>query len=122
MRRIVNHATAMQPRLKPVEKIRICKILAPERVVCHSSLRQAAIQIQHSNQARPLPTPVSRDENGAAMVYEAAQYMVAVLPHRLDHNDRGFGRNLLENLQAIALAIDKSVPLFGNHRMRTLGR
>ena len=48
--------------------------------------------------------------------------MVAVLPDGFDNDDRGLRWNLAENVDAVALAVDKAVLLFGLKRVTRFRR
>ena len=55
----------------------------------HAGLVQAAVQVEHADQSRPLARPVGHGEDRSAMAEQAGENMIAVLPHRFgDHQRR----------------------------------
>src|ERR1700733_1355470 len=99
----------LQPLPQPAAEKWILEVLTPECAESHAALVQAAIQVQHAYQPRPLPGPVSDRKNRSAMMLEAGEHVVAVLPYRFRNNNRGFGMDLRENIHAHPLVIDEAV-------------
>jgi hypothetical protein len=54
------------------------------------------------------------------MAAQSGKHVVAVLPDRLHHNQRGIYGQRLENLDPCALAVDEAVPLRLVNLMTTL--
>ena len=80
-------------------------------------LSQTAVQVQHSDQSGPAAAPVSNRQNRTSMMEKSSQHVMGVLPDGFDHDDRGLRWNLAENVDAVALAVDKAVLLFGLERV-----
>ncbi len=110
---VVDHPPGLQPGPQPVARPVVGEVLAPQRRVGHAGLGQAADQVEHPDQTGPLAAPVRHDEDRAAVAAQARQHVVAVLPHRLDHDERRVGRDGVEHLDPHPLAVDEAVPLLG---------
>jgi hypothetical protein len=72
-------------------------------------LGEAGGQVEQADQPRVLATPVGDEQDRATVRAQAGQDVVAVLPDGLDHHERRFRRQLLEDLDAGALAVDEAV-------------
>ena len=57
--------------------------------------------------------PVGHRQDRALVRVQPVQNVMAVLPDRLDHDQRRVRRNPAEDLHAVLLAVDESVPLYG---------
>ena len=67
VRGVVDNNLVFDPLPKTFLEQGVLEVLAPQRAERNASLAQAAIQIQHANQAGPLSGPVGNSENRTAM-------------------------------------------------------
>ena len=81
----------------------------PERRVLDPGLGEARGEVQEPDEPREVAGPVRDDENRSAVGAQAREHVVAVLPDRLDDDERGIRRQRLEHLDARALAVDEAV-------------
>ncbi len=98
-----------QPLPQAAAKEVVLEVLAPQGTEGNSALVQAAIQIQHAHQARPLARPVSHGKDGTAMMLQSGEHVVAVLPDRFRNNDGRIRMDLREDVHAHALTGNKAV-------------
>jgi hypothetical protein len=97
------------PLAEAVEEEGIVEVLGPDGAELDARLAQAAVEVEHSDQAGPLSTPVGDGEDGAAMADEACEDVVAVLPDGLDDDEGGVGVDGGEDIHTHALVEDKAV-------------
>src|SRR5271157_6592733 len=114
---IVADGLPLQPALKPVEEILIAKIFAPQSLIRNASLGQGTIEIQHADQAGPLPTPIGDGQDRAAMMPEAGEHVMAVLPDRFRNDDRSILGDLTKHVDAVPLAVNEAMTLRRIKRM-----
>ena len=110
---VVNYRFAIQPAAKALEEVVVLEIHAPKSAVLHSRLGHRCVEVEHPDQARPLPRPIGNRKYWTAMSDKPGKNVMAVLPDSLDHNQRGFRRNLVKDLDAVPLAMNKAVLLDG---------
>ena len=85
------------------------KVVGPDRRVGHARLRQRAVEIEHADEAGPLPRPVGRGEDRAFVGGEAGEDVVGVLPDRLGHHERHVRIDACEDVEALAATGDEAV-------------
>jgi hypothetical protein len=100
------------PLANAVQEEIVLKIDAPDRAVSHPHLGEAAVQVEHTDQAGPFAAPVGDRQDWSAVVPQPGQHVVAVLPDRFRHDQGGFGVDALEDVHSHALAPDKPVLQF----------
>ena len=83
------------------------------------ALFRAGVQVEHSDQPRPLARPVGDGQNGAAMALQPGENVVAVLPDRFHYDDGRIRIKRHEDIHAHALVVDKSVTQFSVERIGT---
>ena len=110
---IMDYRFAIQPAAKSLEEVVVLKIRTPKSAVFDSRLGHRCIQIEHPDQPRPLPRPVRDRKDGPTMRHKARKDVMAVLPDGLDYDQGRLRRNLAKDLDAVALAMNKSVLLDG---------
>ena len=106
---IVVDLALANPLAEAVDEEGIGEVLAPKCGELYARLAQAAVEVEHSDQAGPLATPVGDGEDGAAMGDEAGEDMVAVLPDGLYDDEGRCGVDGGEDVHAHALAADEAV-------------
>jgi hypothetical protein len=82
---------------------------APEGRVLDARLREARSEVQEPDETGEVAGPVRDHEDRSAVGAQAREHVVAVLPDRLDDDERGIRRQRLEHLDARALAVDEAV-------------
>jgi len=98
-----------KPFPQTTAKQRIGKILAPQRGIFHPSLGERTVEIQHADQARPLPRPISHGKDRPSVGNQTTQQMVRILPYRFGNNQRRIGMDFVKNLHPLFLRADKSM-------------
>lgn len=85
------------------------EVLTPEGGVFHASLGQRAVQVQHTNEARPSAAPVGDGEDRTLVGDQTVQQVVRILPNGFRDDDRGFAIDFRKDIHALALAGDEAV-------------
>ena len=113
----VRHAAGLEPLLEAGAELLGREILAPERRVLLAGLGQRAVEVEHADEARPLPGPVGAGEDRPLVRQQAGQHVVRVLPDRLGDDQRGLRVDSGEDLHALGLRADEAVLLIPLVRM-----
>ena len=111
MRRVVRDLAAGEPFAQAAFEEIVRKVQTPQGAVRDARFGERPVEVEHADQARPLPGPVGEGENGASVRDQAVQHMVAVLPDRLGHDEGRVGMNMFEDSHALFLRADKAVSL-----------
>ena len=111
VRRVVPDPARGKPRAKPSCEERVREVLAPERAVAHARLGQRGVQVEQPDETGKRAAPVCHGEDRPAVGGQSGQQMLAVLPHRLGHDQGAICRDAPKDLHAALLAVDESVPL-----------
>ncbi len=119
---VVSDAVVAQPFAQAFLEKLFVEILAPQGAEADAGLVQAAVQVEHTDQARPLARPVGHCEDGSAMAEQSGEHMIAVLPHGLGNHQGRLGMDMGENVHAHALVVDEAVAQGGVKRVRALER
>ncbi len=106
---VVGDAPLAQPLTELVLERLVGEGLAPQGAVWHAGFGQRSVQVEHSDEARPLPGPVRHRENRAAMADEPRQDVVGILPDCFGDDDRRLRINAGEDFEALLLAGDESM-------------
>src|SRR5262249_40244871 len=109
MTHVVCDGAFPQPLAHPLQKEFILEILAPNGVVGDTHLGQGSIEIQHSNQSGPLPTPIGDGQNWTAMISQPREDMITILPDRYSHNQWRLWGDGFEHIHAHPLIPNKSM-------------
>ena len=109
------------PLAEAVEEEGVVEVLGPDGAELDSRLAQTAVEVEHSDQAGPLATPVGDSEDGAAMADQAGENVMAVLPDGLDDDERGGGVDGGEDIHSHALVEDEAVLEVFAVRVRAAG-
>jgi hypothetical protein len=118
MRAIVRNGSCVHPLLESVQKEFVGEVDAPEGRVGDTCLGERTIEVEQTDEARPLAAPVGDSENGTFVSSQAGKHMVAVLPNSLCHDKRSVFGDGLEHIHSITLRIEKPMPLFPIVRVR----
>ena len=97
------------PLAEAVEEEGIVEVLGPDGAELDARLAQTAVEVEHSDQAGPLATPVGDGEDGPAMAEQAGEDVMAILPDGLDDDERGGGVDGGEDIHSHALVEDEAV-------------
>ena len=89
---IVREQLSTEPAPQSAQEKFIAKIDAPQRAVLDARLGERPVEVEQSDQPRPLAAPVRHRQDRPTMRVESVQKMVAVLPDRLDHNQGTTGQ------------------------------
>ena len=88
MRGVVLDAALGEPGPRALQEEVVRERLAPQRAVWLVRLGEAAVQVEHADEAGPLAAPVGDGQDRALVVDQAGQHVVRVLPDCLGHDDR----------------------------------
>ena len=102
---------AGQPLPELLHEKLVFEVFAPKAAVSDSRLFEATVKVKQPDQAGPCPAPVRHRQNRSLVSNEPGKNMLAILPDRFGHNDRGLFRDGMEYLDSHPLAIDESMPL-----------
>src|SRR6188474_775775 len=97
------NATAVEPLRQFAAKGAGSEILAPQQRIRDAGLGERSPQIQCTDESGPLPRPVRKNEDRSAMMLQAHQHMMRILPDSLGHDQRGIGMNAREHLATLRL-------------------
>ena len=111
VRRLVLDRAGLEPTAQALEEEVVREVFAPQRAVLDAGLGQAAVEVEHADQARPSAAPVGHGQDRALVRDKAGEDVVAVLPDRLGHDQRRVAGNGAEHLQAVLLAVNEAVLL-----------
>ena len=89
------------------------EVFAPKSGVFHAGFGQRAVEIEHTDEARPCAAPVGHGEDGAFVRDEAVQQVVRILPDGFGNNEGCLAVDRREDIHALALARDEAVLQFG---------
>ena len=127
VRQIVADPSCLEPLVEALQEELVFEIETPDRRELAACLGERTVQVQQTDESRPLTRPVGHGKNRSLVTAQSRQNMMAVLPGGGGKHQLRVGMDLHENVHALALRGNESV-LFrlvirvGAHQLEALLR
>ncbi|MFM1942848.1 MAG: hypothetical protein RI897_1830 [Verrucomicrobiota bacterium] len=103
----------IEPLLEVGGELGVGEVFAPESGEWDAGFGEAAVEVEHTDEAGPSAGPVSDCEDGSLVGGEAVEDVMGVLPDRFGDDEGGFGVDIAEDFETFFLGADESVFFLG---------
>ena len=117
---VVLDPSGLQPRLESLDEERVVEGLGPQAGIGFVEAGQGSGHAQHADQTGPRAIEIGQQQHRTAVLHQARGQVVGVLPGSQQDDDRRLGIDAGENVAALALAADETMPLVRLDRMGPL--